>query len=902
MESIIAGMESGEYFSQLQLQSPQLSQAPFSIQSQQQQIQQHSGQLTTPMMTPSPMNGQFDYSSAASALAVSTPLLVSQGQTVFDMSGVGVASTMVTTPTISMPTSMAMDGSTGYGGYPTFSSTTTPLFSSPPAISSPGTFTPTTSNMSNYFTSQQQQASPQHSQYFSNGAIVTSGVALKSSPQATNDTSIAQGGSDNMFMAAPPGMGVWDSYPTPLIQQQQEQLQLSGDVQQAYQHQQHDQSPPLNSVGGINGVPSYTVTTPPTTPQRHPRLLHSQSQPGLRNLQQEQLLQQQQQIQQTLRRRQHSVHFPNELLLGDQTTMRTRHVSLPGSYSAPIPSLASLYGMMQDSPLGAAAAAAAGAGPIDATAHGFSFLDNPPPPMPHQHQLMPTSPPLSSTDLSTPTTPKTRSRAGSKSRSRPASTSSAISVRNASAPYSPSIASNTVQSGVGHSRSPSLVPLSPGPPFNHASATDPEMVGPPTPAYETGLIIVPGASGATAAGVTGNGAGATTTVQGSTGGKARRVSRSKVTTKTRSRSSTITSTNSALGTPSETTAGLINSPFSLLITEQDEQMLKGLEQSAIDGRTTTTPGEEVDTFQLDPAAQLQQQHLDSGMFDLSLIPDMDEEDDSHEGDSFEGDLDLGDESLGMGGSAGALGVPSSSTSSSSASTASSSPAPGKPIPCPIPSCSKSFTRHFNLTAHVKSHDTLKPYGCHVCTRVFSRKHDLQRHIRVHTGSKPYVCVNCQKAFARTDALCRHYKVEEPCRMFMQQDEVRKQAQQQVQQQLHQEQIELQQAQEAHAKAKAEAEAQAQAQAQAQLMLKSEELSSGELLGVPEAMETKLTMSMPLSMDQTLHQHHHHQHQQLHQHVQQFQQHQQLAHSALDMVAAMTPSAAANQRDQDQAQP
>ncbi|KAK3820425.1 MAG: hypothetical protein J3Q66DRAFT_170559 [Benniella sp.] len=469
MESLIAGMESGEYFSQLQLQSPQLSQAPFSIQSQQQQIQQHSGQLTTPMMTPSPMNGQFDYSSA-SALAVSTPLLVSQGQTVFDMSGVGVASTMVTTPTISMPTSM--DGSTGYGSYPTFSSTTTPLFSSPPAISSPGTFTPTTSNMPNYFASQQQQASPQHSQYFSNGAIVTSGVGLKSSPQATNDTSIAQGSSDNMFMAAPSGMGVWDSYPTPLIQQQQEQLQLSGDVsghvQQAYQQQQHDQSPPLNSVGGINGVPSYTVTTPPTTPQRHPRLLHSQSQPGLRNLQQEQLLQQQQQqqMQQTLRRRQHSVHFPNELFLGDQTTMRTRHVSLPGSYSAPIPSLASLYGMMQDSPLGAAAAAAAaaGAGPIDATAHGFSFLDNPPPPMPHQHQLMPTSPPLSSTDLSTPTTPKTRSRAGSKSRSRPASTSSAVSVRNASAPYSPSIASNTVQSGMGHSRSPSLVPLSPGPP------------------------------------------------------------------------------------------------------------------------------------------------------------------------------------------------------------------------------------------------------------------------------------------------------------------------------------------------------------------------------------------------------------------------------------------------------
>src|SRR5690554_6771208 len=49
MESIMAGMESGEYFSQLQLQSPQLPQATFSMQQQQQQ--QSQPQLTTPMMT-----------------------------------------------------------------------------------------------------------------------------------------------------------------------------------------------------------------------------------------------------------------------------------------------------------------------------------------------------------------------------------------------------------------------------------------------------------------------------------------------------------------------------------------------------------------------------------------------------------------------------------------------------------------------------------------------------------------------------------------------------------------------------------------------------------------------------------------------------------------------------------
>ncbi|KAF9945994.1 hypothetical protein BGZ65_010187, partial [Modicella reniformis] len=283
IESIMAGMESGEYFSQLQLQSPQLSQASFSMQSpsQQQQQQQHSGQLTTPMLTPSSMNGQFDYSPATSTLAVSTPLLASQTQTVFDMSagagaGVGVTSAMGTTPTVPSSTLLpsSMDGATSYNGYPAFSSTANPLFSSPPAISSSatfspsGTFSPTMSNMPSYFTSQPQQPNHQQQQFFPNGTLLSPGTALKSSSQATNDTPIVQDGGDSMFMASTPGVSVWDTYsmtnPTPsmevLIQQQQhQQFQLSGDlssqVHQVYQQQQQQdqlQGPPLNSVGGIN--------------------------------------------------------------------------------------------------------------------------------------------------------------------------------------------------------------------------------------------------------------------------------------------------------------------------------------------------------------------------------------------------------------------------------------------------------------------------------------------------------------------------------------------------------------------------------------------------------------------------------------------------------------------------
>ncbi|KAG0290810.1 hypothetical protein BGZ98_003280, partial [Dissophora globulifera] len=109
MESIMAGMESGEYFSQLQLQSPLLPQTPFSqMQSSQHQHQHEQRQQATPMMTP-----QFDY---AAALSVSTPLLASQTQTVYDMTGVSDA-TSTPTPTIPSSTlmSVSMDGSINYG-------------------------------------------------------------------------------------------------------------------------------------------------------------------------------------------------------------------------------------------------------------------------------------------------------------------------------------------------------------------------------------------------------------------------------------------------------------------------------------------------------------------------------------------------------------------------------------------------------------------------------------------------------------------------------------------------------------------------------------------------------------------------------------------------------------------
>ena len=85
----------------------------------------------------------------------------------------------------------------------------------------------------------------------------------------------------------------------------------------------------------------------------------------------------------------------------------------------------------------------------------------------------------------------------------------------------------------------------------------------------------------------------------------------------------------------------------------------------------------------------------------------------------------------------------------------------KKFPCTEEGCTKSFTRRYNLSAHLRCHRQEKPFDCTNCEMKFARKHDLTRHIRsLHEMKRQFgPCGYCGSFFTRSDALARHVKVE-----------------------------------------------------------------------------------------------------------------------------------------------
>ncbi|KAI9320271.1 hypothetical protein DFJ73DRAFT_635217 [Zopfochytrium polystomum] len=116
---------------------------------------------------------------------------------------------------------------------------------------------------------------------------------------------------------------------------------------------------------------------------------------------------------------------------------------------------------------------------------------------------------------------------------------------------------------------------------------------------------------------------------------------------------------------------------------------------------------------------------------------------------------------------------SSTSSSTSSPTSSSAGSTRRRHPnqrryaCTLPTCTRSFTRLFNLKAHLETHNPARERGfrCEDCGVAFCRAQDLLRHGTVHDKSNLMTCPACPgKTFSRKDALRRHVRMNKCCEL------------------------------------------------------------------------------------------------------------------------------------------
>lgn len=89
------------------------------------------------------------------------------------------------------------------------------------------------------------------------------------------------------------------------------------------------------------------------------------------------------------------------------------------------------------------------------------------------------------------------------------------------------------------------------------------------------------------------------------------------------------------------------------------------------------------------------------------------------------------------------------------------------LSCPYEDCTRTFSRKYNLTRHMRSHeitslDLQTGHICHICGKNIKGVYSL--HLKVHQNLKQFRCPDCGREFRQKVALRNHqliHKNEKP---------------------------------------------------------------------------------------------------------------------------------------------